>query len=398
MTPLDRHGWPGDPKDHWEGLIVICSGTSWDGARLSDRHLAERLTTFAPVLFVDPPISVLTPLRRPDLTASAFTPGLSRLDNRLARLTPSTVPGVSRPGLRRLAFKTTRAWLRWAAGRLGGDVEAVIVGSLDDMFGVCGERQRLLWGTDDFSAAGQLMGLSPSWLAREEQRQLTKASLITAVSEPLADRWRGMGHDVTVIPNGVDTAHYLDCSTASAPEDVTLPRPIAGFVGHLSDRIDLGRLEGIAASGHSLLLVGPRQETFEMRRINDLLARPNVQWVGPKPFEVLPSYLGVMDVGVTPYADSEFNRSSYPLKTLEYLAAGLPVVSTDLPAARSLGTPLVRITSTPSEFWAATTDLLENPVGPEFAVAAKHFARTLDWSARAGDMAALLGVASNSSD
>ena len=110
------------------------------------------------------------------------------------------------------------------------------------------------------------------------------------------------------------------------------------------------RLEAVAQSGHSLLLVGPRQTTFELERINALLSLPNVQWVGPKPFESLPSYLRITTVGLTPYADSDFNRASFPLKTLEYLAAGKPVVSTDLPAARWLATDLVTIAKSPADF------------------------------------------------
>ena len=166
MSTLERHRRDTDPEDLWRGLIVICSGTSWDGARLSDRHLAERLTQYAPVLFVDPPISFLTPIRRPGLAASAFAPGLSRIADRLVRLTPLALPGVSRPGLRRAALAATRLWMRWAVSRLGGDVEAVVVGSLDDLFGAVGERQSVLWGTDDFAAAGELMGLSSAWLHR----------------------------------------------------------------------------------------------------------------------------------------------------------------------------------------------------------------------------------------
>jgi len=54
-----------------------------------------------------------------------------------------------------------------------------------------------------------------------------------------------------------------------------------------------------------------------------------VRWVGPQPYGALPGYLRLMDVGVVPYRDSAFNRGSFPLKTLEYLAAGRGVVATD---------------------------------------------------------------------
>ncbi|GAA1882481.1 hypothetical protein GCM10009814_10810 [Lapillicoccus jejuensis] len=372
--------------------MVICSGTSWDGARLSDRHLAEQLSADGPVLFVDPPMSLLTPYRRPEITRPDNWQGLSLVRDGLARLTPLAPPGVSRPGVRRLALLASRRAMRRATTALGGDVEAVVVGSLDDLFGACGERTRVLWGTDDFAAAGALMGLSPRWLARREADQLRKADVVTAVSDELAQRWRARGVEVEVVPNGCDTAHYADVDETPRPTDVRLPGPVAVFIGHLSDRIDLDHLVAVADTGHSLLLVGPRQATFELTRLDALLARPNVQWVGPRPFEELPSYLGLATVGLTPYADSRFNRASFPLKTLEYLAAGRPAVTTDLPSARALGTPLVTIAHDPADFAAHVRRLLEQGPGPGFADRARAYAAQHDWSARAGDLARLIGT------
>jgi teichuronic acid biosynthesis glycosyltransferase TuaH len=282
--------------------------------------------------------------------------------------------------------------MKRAARALGGDVHAVIVGSLDDQFDIVGERLSVLWGTDDFAAAGSLMGLSPQWLREREQRQLEKADVVTAVSEPLAQRWRAMGKDVTVIANGVDTAQYVRCDQAPLPADVGLRPPIVSFIGHLSDRIDIAILEAIAHRGHSLLLVGPRQLTFELERLQALLALPNVQWVGPKPFEQLPSYLRITAVGITPYADTPFNRASFPLKTLEYLAAGRPTVSTDLPSARALSTDLVTIADSPESFAAATSRLLAQGSSERFIADARTFAAAHDWDARAADMAKLLGL------
>src|SRR6185312_12552042 len=137
---------------------------------------------------------------------------------------------------------------------------------------------------------------------------------------------------------------------AAWPEDVRLPAPIAAFVGQINERLDIAILEAIAARGRSLLLVGPITRTYSPDRLAVLLSHPNVQWVGPKPFDVMPSYLRVAHVGVTPYTDTAFNRASFPLKTIEYLAAGRPAVSTDLPAARSLGTEHVTLADTPNAF------------------------------------------------
>jgi teichuronic acid biosynthesis glycosyltransferase TuaH len=151
------------------------------------------------------------------------------------------------------------------------------------------------------------------------------------------------------IENGVDVDAFRSVDAAAMPTDVTLEPPVAGLVGHISDRIDLDILEAVAESGVSLLLIGPISHTYRSARFESLLRRDNVQWVGPKPFEALASYMRVIDVGLLPYGDTSFNRASFPLKVLEYLAAGRRVVATDLPAVRSMG-PVVRRAHTPAEF------------------------------------------------
>ena len=160
----------------------------------------------------------------------------------------------------------------------------------------------------------------------------------------------------------------------------------------MSDRIDLAMLEAVAGTGVSLLLVGPRQPSFEIAKLDALIRRPNVRWVGPKHFADVPSYLGAIDVGLTPYQQSAFNRASVPLKTLEYLAAGRPVVASDLPAHRSLMTSHVAIADTAESFAERTRALLASParrddIEERRALGARH-----SWAARTADIAALLEI------
>ena len=218
-------------------------------------------------------------------------------------------------------------------------------------------------------------------LRRQEARNLQRADVVVAVSETLAAKWRGLGAEVDLIPNGVDDELFAGVDRLPVPDDVTLPGPVAGFVGHLSNRIDLALLEAVSARGVSILLVGPRQASFEMDRIERLLAQPNVQWVGPKPFTSLPSYLRAIDVGLTPYTDTAFNRGSFPLKTLEYLAAGRGAVASDLPSIRELGTDLVDIVSGPDAYADAVVAALASPRTQQLVQARRAFAHTQSWDA-----------------
>ena len=316
MAGLHVVGGPDELSGDWGGLVVFFGGTAWDGNRFPDQHIAERLTRWAPVLYVDPPLSAL---RAGGLRA--LRPRLERLDDRLLRLTPLAPPAPLRRGVRALTHAVVRGTVRRVLAVLGARADIVVVASLSPLLHTVQARSTVLYGTDDFAAGAELMGADARFLRARERAQLREADVVLAVSDELAARWRSMGARVSVVENGVDLTLFDDVDGAPVAEDVALPPPVAGFVGHLSDRIDLSLLEAVAERGHSLLLVGPRQATFAQERIAGLLARPNVQWTGGRPFTSLPGYLRAMDVGLVPYADSAFNRASFPLKTLEYLAA-----------------------------------------------------------------------------
>lgn len=377
----------------WSGLVVVCAATSWEGNRFPDQHMAERLAAFAPVLYVDPPLSVLAPWREPALAHNLRGPRLRLLTPNLARLTPIGPPGRGRPGLRSVADAATRQALRLAMRRLGRPrVQAVVAASFAPVFGVCGERRRVLYATDDFVAGGELVGLAHDSLVRQEARQLATVDTVVVCSPGLVDRYRSMGATPVLVPNGCDDELFAGTDEAPWPADVDLPAPVAGFVGHLTDRIDASLLEAVADRGRSLLLVGPPSPSFDTSRLARLLAMDNVRAVGRKAFEELPSYLRAIDVGLLPYGDSAFNRASFPLKVLEYLAAGRASVSTDLPAVRWLDTDLIDVASSPATFADAVDRALERGRDPELVAARRSFARRHGWSVRAAEMAGVLGL------
>ena len=387
MTVVERRG------ENWEQLVVLCAGTPWHAARMPDQHMAECLSRYVPVLYVEPASSWTTGIRNPALRRDLGRPRISREGPGLIRYRPFALPGKGRPGIRSITGILTRRGIRRAVARVGGkDVLAIIAASLADVLNSCEARMRVFYGTDDFVAGAQLMNISDEWMVARESEQLASADLIVAVSETLADRWRRRGLDPLVIPNGCDYERFERTDEAEWPSDVHLPPPIAGFVGHMSDRIDVELLEAVAAAGHSLLLVGPRQHTFDVHRLDRVLAMPNVQWVGEKPFDELPSYLRAMHTGLVPYGDTEFNRASSPLKTLEYLAAGRSVVSTDLPAARWLHSDEVRIGRSTGEFVQQVAAALAAEATASRKSARQAIASTHSWRSRALVMAQALNL------
>ena len=315
--------------------LIWMAGVSWNGIRGTDRHLVTAMAQHVHILWVDPPVSPVTSARQRNISDRSFRPHIFVIDNRVTRLTTVALPGLTRAGVRTTTALLVRRQVRWALNRLDIRPFAVVSTYLADVLGYWGrDVVNVLYGTDDYVAGATLMGLSARHLRQQELRAVARADVVAAVSPQLAQRWAHLGADPVVIPNGCwpgqPGAHALP---AEVPD---LPRPVVGLIGQLSERIDLDILKAIADAGFSLLMVGPLDPRWEQQRFEELTGRPHVHYAGPVPAAAVPSYLAAIDIGITPYRDTPFNRASFPLKTLEYLGAGIPVVSTDLPAARWL--------------------------------------------------------------
>ena len=381
----------------WDDLVVICATTPWDGHRLLDQHVATQLAKVTPVLYVEPPVPMVQRGRSgPAVRRSEANRGLRLLKPGLAGVTPSVPPLHQRPGMKSISLAVTRRAMRRAVQDLGGpSVRAVIVPSLNPLFGACGERFRVFYAKDDYVAGARLMRIAPRRLRRRDQRQPADADVVVTVSEVLADRYRAMGHDPLVIPNGCDVEHYADGESPPPLPGPELDHPVAGYVGSLTGRLDLPVLDALADAGTSILLVGGRSATADNERLDRLLARDRVRWEGARPFDELPAYLAGMDVGLVPYAPADpFNRASSPLKVLEYLAAGLPVVSTDLPAVRALDTDLVTFADGPAAFAAAVATASRSAHDPELVARRHAFAAAHSWAERVDRLARVLELPS----
>ena len=123
---------------------------------------------------------------------------------------------------------------------------------------------------------------------------------------------------------------------ASVPDD--LPRgsaPILMFVGAIDAyKLDLPMLEALVARhpDWDVVLIGPVGETDPSTDVSGLERFPNVFFLGPKPYGVLPSYLAQADVALLPLQLNDYTRHMYPMKFFEYLAAGRVVVATAIPS------------------------------------------------------------------
>src|SRR5829696_1882395 len=166
---------------------------------------------------------------------------------------------------------------------------------------------------------------SPSLVAAQEAT-LRAADVVFAGGPSLHRSVLQRGrHDAHRFPSGVEPEHYERARSF----DVRGDRPVAGYVGVIDERIDLDLVAGVAAAlpDWEVRMVGPVAKIDPAT----LPRAENITYTGPKPYSRLPAVMAGFDVALMPFASNEATRSISPTKTLEYLAAGLPVVSTPVP-------------------------------------------------------------------
>ena len=171
---------------------------------------------------------------------------------------------------------------------------------------------------------------APVELAAREAELLSRAEVVFTGGRSLYEAKRKRHPQVFCHPSSVDVKHFASARGAPTdPDDqAALPRPRIGYAGVIDERMDLSLLHAIAERRRDwqLVLVGP---VVKIDRAS-LPAVANVHVLGGRAYTDLPAYLAHWDVALLPFAHNEATRYISPTKTPEYLAAGLPVVSTSV--------------------------------------------------------------------
>jgi glycosyltransferase involved in cell wall biosynthesis len=183
---------------------------------------------------------------------------------------------------------------------------------------------------------------------QSETRLVATVDRVLAISSPARDFFvRTTGRDdVVVIPHGIDFKRQSEPAEphALAPLDEafwSLPNLI-GYTGSIHDvYVDFDKIHKAAVSHPhwTFVFVGPHKGSDiaqdASRKIQPLMALPNVHFAGSKPYQALRQYIERFDACIIPYradVDNGWERKS-PVKMLHYLALGKPVVCSDVPGA-----------------------------------------------------------------
>jgi glycosyltransferase involved in cell wall biosynthesis len=230
-------------------------------------------------------------------------------------------------------------------------------------------------------------------LGEMQRLALTEADLVFTGGRSLhrlATAVRGAA-PTHLFPSGVETGHYAASRRLREARRAVPGRPVAGFVGVLDERLDRDLVAALAAAltVWRIELVGPVKKMDP----GALPAARNLAYPGGRPYRELPGVMAGFDVALLPFVLGDATRSISPTKTLEYLAAGLPVVSTRIPDVVADWSGLARFADTGADFAAACRAVLDDPVDERDRRLAPLLPR-YEWDAISVEMAALLRSAS----
>jgi UDP-galactopyranose mutase len=234
---------------------------------------------------------------------------------------------------------------------------------------------------------------APPRLREQERELLARADLVFCGGPSLYEGRKGRHPQVHLFPSGVEQAHFaraLDDDLPAPDALRALPRPVIGFSGVIDERLDLDLLAkaAVARPNWSWVMVGPVVKIEE-----EALPRlPNIHYAGKQDYGRLPAYLKAFDVAMMPFARNEATRFISPTKTLEYMAAHKPIVSTPIHDVVGLYGAVVRIAEGPEAFVAQVEGALAEGEGERARRRQQEdeLLQRYAWDRIAGDMHALI--------
>lgn len=326
--------------------IIVFSHLRWNFVTQRPQHLISRLAETRKVLFVEEPI--------PFEEGEQGTANILQVHQNIVILQPKIDPARLIDELETLVSKHSQYFYP----------QPPILWFYSAAFHEMSERlNQALVVYDCMDELSAFKG-APQALVDQERVLLKKADLVFTGGKSLFEAKRLLSDEVYCYPSSVDSGHFekaLEEDTAIPTDIEDIPHPIAGYYGVIDERIDYDLLAEVARMNPDLsfVMIGPVVKVAE----SDLPQAENIYYLGSKPYNELPGYLKAFDIAMMPFALNDSTRFISPTKTLEYLAAEKPVISTPIYDVVRDYSHVLPIAENAREFTAALQSFLEE--GPE---------------------------------
>ncbi|MFH1755310.1 MAG: glycosyltransferase [Candidatus Latescibacterota bacterium] len=384
--------------------IIFIGGMDWHGKyKYSTHHIVERLSARRRVFYID------NFGGRRDLRAGDAARAAQKAIHLLGRGSPrknAFSQGAANPVIvQPILIPTPR--FPGTVGRLNRFLLSRSFGKIIDRYQI---RDPIVWtclptdvvwgsipacqpgvlvyqSVDKFSEHPLIPAAVRPRFARFENMFTRSADLVFANARNLFEEKIKLNSRTYFFPNGVDPDQF-DRHGAAVESLQALSKPVIGFAGLLGPWIDFDMLAQCAAErpGWSFVFIGA---VVPGTAVEGLTKLANVHLTGAVDHADLGMHFKYFDAGIIPYRLSEFTRYTFPSKMAEYLAAGLPVISTALPEVKPYS-HVVRIAHNPAEMIAAIEHALEQGDDSFHKKARIEVARSLSWDTIVGQMVKLI--------
>jgi glycosyltransferase involved in cell wall biosynthesis len=374
------------------GQNIVCFAKDWSEAPTSNNHVMMELAKSNRVLWLN---SIAT--RTPNLGSArdvskifrklvGFFAGARQAAPNLWVYTPIVLPfphGKLAAALNRRILSAT-VWLLRKRLRMRRFQLWTFLPNTAQYVGALGESVSVYYCVDEWARFSHVDGKQ---IAVAEEALCRRVDIVFATSRSLVEAKGKFNPNTHLANHGVDHALFADAldPATQVPADLAeMSSPVIGFYGTIEDWVDLDLIAFLAGRrpDWSIAMIGTTR--VDVSRLAKL---PNVKFLGRKPHEQLPMYCKGLAVGLIPQKINELTRNMNPIKLREYLAAGLPVVATNLPEAAAMAanaaetTPFVRTARNYEEFERLVAEAIASDT-PEFRRRRSESMRDQTWESR----------------
>lgn len=376
---------------------VLCFANDWTTIPSSKHHLMRRIAATNQVLWIEgagqrrPNFARAGDWQRLIAKARTFTTPARAAIPGLSVYAPPAIPFPESPIARAINAQIYRATLQREMRRVGLSARPLIWNFLPHMEPLIRDVPRSFLVYHCVDRWSEFEDYNPELMERFEKALCERADLVLASAEDLAEKCGQHNDNVHYVPHGVDFPHFATAlEPGELPDDLAaIPGPRIGFFGLLHEWVDLELIRALAERlPYAFVIIG---EAKTKTNLDVLRGVPNIHLLGKRPFAQLPAYSRGFHAAIVPFRVTSLTMSVNPIKLREYAAAGLPVVSTDIPEVRRCGD--IATCATDVESWA---DQLRRAVerGSDAGERRRQSERVRDqdWSAIVARMSALVNA------
>ncbi len=377
---------------------IVCLSTSpFDPIPTRKQQVMSRLRD-AEILYFDPPVSLLAPLKdpaakaqlsawkkegrevRPNITVYELPPVLPFF-NRFRWINRLNQRRQARFIRQKMALHGFREPLLWCYSPTACDVTAHL------------PHSKLVYDCVDRHSAYQGQ-INPKVVDAMEEDLARGADQVFCTAEGLRQTLAQWNETTKLIPNGgnfdlFSTVYTRREELLAQPNELDgCTGPVLGFVGALQECIDYPLMERAAKAqpDWTFVLIGAPKPGAALEGLKQC---PNVRFLGLKPYQELPAYMARFDVCLNLFRSGDLARDVSPLKFYEYLATGLPIVSTPQPLQVRDYAPGIYLAEKPEDFVDACRRALEE-TGEEKTRMRLAWGRETSWDGRVLEMERIL--------